>query len=314
MTFNYEWWLAQTFASGRSRAGDERASPKRSRRRAPARQRNTQLRHKDGQYRWVDDARRLIRDALQVCQPVDRWFRTDITEGAKRGGRKLLAQASGHMARDRRKQVRIDPWGDILDRGLGVGLGGLSAALRTGSSPSSATWILKYDVDDQVDRDHDHRGAFFTAGTAAVFAASSLARDGIRADEPPPGAEQRSGCCITEALDQQVKQRLPSRIEQRITRRCQRGNRGAASAPGSPCGTASCGSAPRSRSSPAAISDQPPPRSCERGGAIDAILRLFEGARASRSSDTHLSSWKLGRSCTTVMAFRTQLDTTGVVG
>jgi PAS domain S-box-containing protein len=63
------------------------------------------LRHKDGSYRWVDDARRLIRNAEGA--PIEMiGVLTDITE--RKRAFEIVRQASGTAVRGRRQQVRLE--------------------------------------------------------------------------------------------------------------------------------------------------------------------------------------------------------------
>jgi PAS domain S-box-containing protein len=63
------------------------------------------VRHKDGHYCWVDDARRLIRDADgKPIEFIGVW--TDITE--RKRAEETIRDMSGHAVRDRRKLVRIE--------------------------------------------------------------------------------------------------------------------------------------------------------------------------------------------------------------
>jgi PAS domain S-box-containing protein len=60
------------------------------------------LRHKDGHYRWINDSRRLIRDASGAPAEMIGVL-TDITE--RKRAEETVRQATVHVARDRRKQV-----------------------------------------------------------------------------------------------------------------------------------------------------------------------------------------------------------------
>jgi PAS domain S-box-containing protein len=63
------------------------------------------IRHKDGHYLWVDDARRLIRDPTgQPVEMIGVW--TDITE--RKRAEEIVRQASGSVVRRRRRRIRYE--------------------------------------------------------------------------------------------------------------------------------------------------------------------------------------------------------------
>jgi two-component system, cell cycle sensor histidine kinase and response regulator CckA len=100
-TSGVEWWLGQLHPDDRERAVNSRTDTFK----AGASRVEYRLRHKDGHYCWVDDSRRLIRDAAGA--PVELsgvW--TDITE--RKRAEEIVRQASRRVVRNRRAQAGID--------------------------------------------------------------------------------------------------------------------------------------------------------------------------------------------------------------
>jgi PAS domain S-box-containing protein len=100
-SLSYEWWLGQLHPDDHKRAVTGLAET------IANGTSNTEyrLRHKDGSYRWVDDNRRLVRNAAGApAELVGVW--ADITEHKR--AEEIMQQASGRVTRDRRKRVRIE--------------------------------------------------------------------------------------------------------------------------------------------------------------------------------------------------------------
>ncbi|MDB6093625.1 MAG: multi-sensor hybrid histidine kinase [Verrucomicrobia bacterium] len=98
---SFKWWLGQVHPDDRDLAAASLVQT----RQAGASLTEYRMRHKDGSYRWVDDARRLIRN--DAGEPVELiGVLTDITE--RKRAAEIVAQASGTAARDRRQQMRLE--------------------------------------------------------------------------------------------------------------------------------------------------------------------------------------------------------------
>jgi PAS domain S-box-containing protein len=96
------------------------------------------IRHKDGHYIWIDDARRVIRDAGgNAIELIGIW--TDISE--RKRAAEIVQQASGHVARDRLKQLRFE---------LGIIFGGAVASfllsVKFDVFEKMTRWFLAHDA------------------------------------------------------------------------------------------------------------------------------------------------------------------------
>jgi PAS domain S-box-containing protein len=154
-SLSYEWWLGQLHPDDRERAiasipetianGTSRTEYR--------------IRHKDGSYRWVDDNRRLMRNAAGApAELVGIW--ADITEHKR--AEEIMQQASGRIIRDRRKRVRIELAILVAATALIFTLAAHFEWFEAGTR-----WIQVYDafqLDDMVVT------AVFFAALVAVFA------------------------------------------------------------------------------------------------------------------------------------------------
>jgi len=97
----YDWWLGQLHPDDRERALESVTETLEE----GASLTEYRLRHKDGHYCWISDTRRVIRDAAgQPVELIGVW--TDITEHKR--AEETIRQASGHLIRNRRKQLRLE--------------------------------------------------------------------------------------------------------------------------------------------------------------------------------------------------------------
>ncbi len=98
---SYDWWYGHLHPDDRDRAVkilSETIS-------AGATHMEYRIRHKDGEYRWIDDTQRLVRNSKgQPGELVGVW--TDITE--RKRAEELMRQASGNLVEGRKKGVRIE--------------------------------------------------------------------------------------------------------------------------------------------------------------------------------------------------------------
>ena len=100
-TMHADWWLGQLHPDDLDRGTDSVAETLR----AGSSLTEYRLRHKQGHYRWVDDARRVVKDAAgKPIELIGVW--TDITE-RKRAG-EVVQFASERAAWARRRRVRIE--------------------------------------------------------------------------------------------------------------------------------------------------------------------------------------------------------------
>jgi PAS domain S-box-containing protein len=117
------------------------------------------VRHKDGHYCWVDDARRLIRDADgKPIEFIGVW--TDITE--RKRAEETIRDMSGHAVRDRRKLVRIE---------LGILIAATAAVFVMSAQFSwfegMTRWFLAHDA---TQLDDVSLAVFFVSIGLSVFA------------------------------------------------------------------------------------------------------------------------------------------------
>jgi PAS domain S-box-containing protein len=98
---SYEWWLGQLHPDDRERAVASRTEALV----AGASVTAYRMRRKDGTYCWIEDTRRLIRDASgKPIEMIGVW--TDVTE--RKRAEVILRQASGNVVRVRRKKMYIE--------------------------------------------------------------------------------------------------------------------------------------------------------------------------------------------------------------
>jgi PAS domain S-box-containing protein len=96
-----EWWLAQLHPDDRERASKNAAETLRT----GASRTEYRMCRKDGRYCWLEDTQRLVRDAAgEPVELIGVW--TDITE--RKRAEETMRQASGDVARGRRKRMRIE--------------------------------------------------------------------------------------------------------------------------------------------------------------------------------------------------------------
>lgn len=152
---SYEWWAGQLHPDDRERAINSVAETLS----AGTSLTEYRLRHKDGHYCWVDDARRSILDAAgKPVELIGVW--TDITE--RKRAEEVLLDASSHVARDRKIQVRIE-----LAILMAVTVSVFLLAARFEWFENATRWIMSYDaiqLDEVV-----LTAMFFTVGLV-VFA------------------------------------------------------------------------------------------------------------------------------------------------
>ncbi len=96
-----DWWAGRLHPEDRARAIASVAETIRT----GVNRTEYRLRHADGHYCWVDDSRRLMRNGSGVpVELIGVW--TDITE--RKRADEIVREASGHVARDRRKRVGFE--------------------------------------------------------------------------------------------------------------------------------------------------------------------------------------------------------------
>ncbi len=100
-TLTYQWWLGRLHPDDREAAlasfGETlEAGTSRT---------EYRLQHKQGDYRWIDDSRRVLRDASgKPIEFIGVW--SDISE--RKRAEEVLGRAAGTVARDRRRSVRLE--------------------------------------------------------------------------------------------------------------------------------------------------------------------------------------------------------------
>jgi PAS domain S-box-containing protein len=133
-SMSYEWWLGQLHPDDRGRAIASLAETIAN----DISRTEYRLRHKDGSYRWVDDNRRLIRDAMGApAELVGVW--ADITEHKR--AEEVIQQASSGVKRSRRKLVRIE----LVLLFVATGLAFMAAA-HFEWFEAGTRWIQSYDA------------------------------------------------------------------------------------------------------------------------------------------------------------------------
>ncbi|MDB6166788.1 MAG: hypothetical protein JWQ83_1928, partial [Lacunisphaera sp.] len=134
----HEWWVGQLHPDDRELATRSLAETIGT----GASRTEYRLRHKDGRYRWVEDIRRLIRDAAGMpVELIGVW--TDITE--RRRAEEIVHQASGHLSRDRKKQVGLEMVVLVVSAAIFYVL-----AAQSNWFEAATRWVLANDV-DQLD-------------------------------------------------------------------------------------------------------------------------------------------------------------------
>jgi PAS domain S-box-containing protein len=153
-TLSYEWWHGQLHPDDRERAVNSVTETVGT----GASRTEYRLRHKDGHYCWIDDARRLIRNAAgEPGEMIGGW--TDITE--RKRAEEVVRQASGNVARDRRNRVRID---------LAILVAGTAAiyvlAARFNWFEAVSRWVLAHEL---AQLDETILATLFLVAGLAVF-------------------------------------------------------------------------------------------------------------------------------------------------
>jgi PAS domain S-box-containing protein len=154
-TMSYEWWLTQLHPDDRALAVQGVADTIA----AGASRTEYRLRHKEGHYCWVDDARRLICNAAGApVELIGVW--TDITE--RRRAEDIMRQASGRIIKNRRKKACIE---------LAI-LAAVTASIYTLATvfdwfEGVTTWFLAHKVEEM---DEIILTAIFIAVGLTVFA------------------------------------------------------------------------------------------------------------------------------------------------
>jgi PAS domain S-box-containing protein len=117
------------------------------------------IRHRDGHYIWLDDARRVIRDAGgKPVELIGVW--TDISE--RKRAAEIVKQASGRVARDRLMQLRFE---------LGILFGGALAVFLLSSKFNWFEGVVAWLVDHEAVKLDDLAVAFFFMAIGlAIFA------------------------------------------------------------------------------------------------------------------------------------------------
>ena len=132
----HEWWLAQLHPDDQARAVQSVTETMET----GASRTEYRLRHKDGRYHWVEDTRRLIRDAVGApVELIGVW--ADISEHKR--AEEIARQASGDLAQDQRKQARME---------LAVLVVATAAVFLLAAHfnwfESATRWILQYAADE----------------------------------------------------------------------------------------------------------------------------------------------------------------------
>jgi len=100
-TLTHEWWVNRLHPDDREAAVASFGETLE----AGTSRTEYRVQHKHGGYRWIDDARRVLRDAAgKPIEFIGVW--SDISE--RKRAEEVLARASGRLARDRRRSVRLE--------------------------------------------------------------------------------------------------------------------------------------------------------------------------------------------------------------
>jgi PAS domain S-box-containing protein len=286
----YEWWLGQLHPDDRERAlnsvaqtiGDGTSLTE------------YRLRHKDGHYCWVDDARRLVRDAAGVpIELIGAW--TDITE--RKRAEEVVRQASGAVVWNRRKRAGVEL---VILVVAAVPVYGL--AHRFEWFEAGTRWILAHDA---IQLDEVTLTVLFFSIGLGVFAF----RRWRETESELTGRQQVQAAMglLHDELDRRVKQRTGelSKANEALRTEIAERRRTAEALRDSELrfGTAF-------RSSPAAIAINRR-RDLINLEVNDAFLRLFECTREQIVGHTLLELRLLENE--TVMSLRDQLNATGAV-
>ncbi|HXC02130.1 MAG TPA: response regulator [Opitutaceae bacterium] len=189
-SLSHAWWLGQLHPDDRDRAVASMAETIAN----GTSRTEYRLRHKDGSYRWVDDNRRLMRNATGApAELVGIW--ADITEHKR--AEETMQQASGRVTRDRRNRVRIELAILFLATALIFTL-----AARFEWFEAGTRWVQAYDA---IQLDDIVVTAIFFAAGLAIFAFRRW-----RESESELTSQQQVQAALGllhDELDRQVKQR-----------------------------------------------------------------------------------------------------------
>ena len=153
-SLGHDWWLGQLHPDDRARAMASITETME----AGSSLTEYRLRHKDGRDCWIDDARRLIRDAAGApVEFIGVW--TDITP--RKQAEALVRQASRHVVRSRRKSVIIE---------VAVILAVIASVYALATYTNWFIWVTRWFLARDVEKmDEIILTAIFTGVGLAVF-------------------------------------------------------------------------------------------------------------------------------------------------
>ena len=189
-TMSHEWWLGQLHPDDRARTINSIAETTW----AGASRTEYRLRHKDGHYCWIHDARRLVRNpAGAPTGMVGVW--ADITE--RKRAEETVRQTSGRMPGSRKNKVRLE-LAIIILATVPVYL----LAVRYNWFEAATRWILDSEV---YQLDEIIFAILFLAAALAVFA---FRRWRETESELTHGQQAQAALgLLHDELDRQVRQR-----------------------------------------------------------------------------------------------------------